>query len=156
MSGFVQFGGDLFDPLHTSRGAQDVRSAFREAPCDRFADATRRAGDQRRLPAQIDSHCSTFSTKASIDGTSETLINSTEASILLIRPVRTFPGPISTNLRTPIAIIRCTDSTHRTGETTCRSSALRSAVPVPMGEASTFDTSATHKSLKCAASRIGC
>ena len=96
-----------------------------------------------------------LSTNFSIDGTSETLINSTEESMRLISPVSTLPGPISTKRRTPIAIIFCTDSTQRTGDATWRTSALRTAVAVPIGDASTFETSDIQRSLKCASSRIG-
>jgi hypothetical protein len=74
------------------------------------------------------------------------LISSTFGSMRLMRPVSTAPGPISTKRFTPIETIRCTDSTQRTGDATCRSRALRTAVAVPIGEASTFDTSATQRS----------
>src|SRR4029079_11893610 len=83
-----------------------------------------------------------YFTNPSIDDTSETFTNSTDESIRLINPVSTLPGPTSTKRFTPIGIIFSTDSPHRTGEATWRSSALRTAVAGPIGEASTFETSA--------------
>ena len=73
----------------------------------------------------------------------------------LMSPVSTLPGPTSTNFFTPMATIRSTDSTQRTGEATCRSRALRTAVALPIGEASTFDTSGTRRSRTFASSSSG-
>src|SRR5579859_1485548 len=73
----------------------------------------------------------------------------TDRSICLNKPVKTRPGPTSTNVFTPSSIISRTDSSQRTGMETCRSSALRASSPFSIVSASTLVTSGTRKSENC-------